>query len=92
MTRFTVTAIIDGDTFDVSPAWQWRGQQGTRVRPAGYDAPELGTEAGARARLYLEQLLRGNTVALDSPYRINRGRLVCEVYLGGRPLSDYVPR
>lgn len=92
MTRFTVTSIIDGDTFDVTPAWKWGTQTGQRVRPAGFDAPELGTPGGAQARTALQRLLQGQSVTLDSPYRVDRGRLVCEVYLAGRRLADYFPQ
>ena len=41
MPTFIVTSIIDGDTFEVSPQWKWNGTTGTRVRPTGYNAPEL---------------------------------------------------
>jgi len=41
MSVFTVTAIIDGDTFEVTPRWKWNEDTGTRVRPTGYDATEL---------------------------------------------------
>ena len=41
MSNFRVVAVVDGDTFDVFPQWQWNGQTGSRIRPAGYDAPEL---------------------------------------------------
>ena len=50
MPVFSVTSIIDGDTFAVSPEWKWNGETGTRVRPAGYDAPELHTAKGHRLR------------------------------------------
>jgi len=30
MSNFTVTRIIDGDTFDVTPQWKWNGQTGSR--------------------------------------------------------------
>ncbi len=43
MPVFSVTSIIDGDTFAVSPEWKWNGETGTRVRPAGYNAPDLHT-------------------------------------------------
>lgn len=35
MQTFSVTAVVDGDTFDVSPHWQWNDQTGNRVRAAG---------------------------------------------------------
>lgn len=50
MPEFRVTSIIDGDTFEVSPEWKWNGETGTRVRPAGYDAPELHTAKGQKVK------------------------------------------
>jgi len=50
MPTFTVTSIIGGDTFEVSPQWKWSGETGTRVRPAGYDAPELHAYGGQAAK------------------------------------------
>lgn len=89
MARFTVTSIIDGDTFEVSPSWQWQGQTGNRVRPAGYDAPEIGELGGVSATLKLSQLILHKQVELGTAYRVDRGRLVCEVFLQGRNLADF---
>lgn len=91
MNNFRVIRIIDGDTFDVSPVWTWNGSSGSRVRPAGYDAPEAGTPGAAAARQRLERLLFGKTVQLGTAHTIDRGRLVCEVYLDGRNLASYFP-
>lgn len=91
MTEFNVISIIDGDTFDVSPGWQWNGNSGTRVRPTGYDAPELNTYGGQAAKERLERLILGKGVELGSAYRIDRGRLVCDVFLRGKNLADYFP-
>lgn len=92
MADFKVTAIVDGDTFDVGTSWQWNGQTGTRVRPAGYDAPELNTQAGQGAKVRLSNMLLGQIVRLGDAYRIDRGRLVCEVYLNGKNLKEYFLR
>ncbi|HEC04144.1 MAG TPA: thermonuclease family protein, partial [Phycisphaerales bacterium] len=89
MSAFTVTAIIDGDTFEVSPQWKWNGETGTRVRPTGYDAPELHAYGGQAAKDKLSNLILGKTVELGNAYRIDRGRLVCDVYYQGRNLADY---
>ncbi len=91
MARFTVTTVIDGDTFDVAPGWQWNGQSGTRVRPTGYDAPELGAFGGQTAKEKLTRLILGQQVELGSAYRVDHGRLVCDVYYNGRYLADYFP-
>jgi len=89
MANFTVTHIVDGDTLDVSPGWQWNGQVGSRVRPAGYDAPEIGTPFSAVATTRLRQLIGGKTVELRSAHTIDRGRLVCDVFVDGRNLAAY---
>jgi endonuclease YncB( thermonuclease family) len=49
MPVFTAASIIDGDTFEVNLQWEWKGETGTRVRPAGYNAPELYAYGGETA-------------------------------------------
>lgn len=92
MAQFQVISVIDGDTFDVSPQWKWNGQTGSRVRPTGYDAPELQAYGGQAAKEKLTRLTLGKNVDLGAPYRIDRGRLVCDVYFGGNNLADYFPQ
>jgi len=91
MSEFTVIKIIDGDTFDVKPSWEWNGQSGSRVRPTGYNAPEINTSAGQEARKKLSKLIFGRSVDLGSAYRIDRGRIVCGVNYNGKNLADYFP-
>ena len=91
MPAFTVTSVIDGDTFDVSPQWNWNGQTGNRVRPTGYNAPELHEYGGQAARKKLSSLILGKRVELRNSRKIDRGRLVCGVYFNGRNLADYFP-
>ena len=91
MAEFRVINVVDGDTFDVSPDWKWNGHTGSRVRPAGYDAPEHFTMSGEEAKEKLERIVLGNTVRLGEAYRIDRGRLVCEVFIRGQNLSSYFP-
>jgi len=89
MSIFTVISIIDGDTFDVTPDWKWNGQTGARIRPTGYDAPELGTYGGEIAKEKLARLILGRQVDLQAAHKIDRGRLVCDVYFGNKNLADY---
>ncbi len=89
MVMFTVTQVVDGDTFDVSPNWEWNGESGSRVRPAGYDAPELDEPGGQAAATWLRNLILYKKVELGKAYRVDRGRLVCEVYLKGKNLARY---
>lgn len=91
MANFRVTNIVDGDTFDVSPGWRWEGQSGNRVRPTGYDAPELGTLAGDQAKQKLSRILYDQSVELATAHKIDRGRLVCDVYFQGKNLADFFP-
>lgn len=91
MAEFTVVDIIDGDTFDVNPGWQWSGQSGSRVCPTGYDAPEMHTYGGQAAKNKLSRLLLGRQVELRKAYRVDRGRLVSDVYIGGKNLAEYFP-
>lgn len=89
MHSFQVTHIIDGDTFDVSPGWTWSGQSGTRVRPTGYDAAEIDSRGGQSAKTKLANLILGRVVGLGNAYKVDRGRLVCDVYFNGHNLADY---
>ena len=91
MPAFTVTSIIDGDTFEVSPQWKWNGANGTRVRPVGYDAPELHAYGGQEAKNELSRLIYGQHIELRKAYKVDRGRLVCEVYFKNKSLADYFP-
>lgn len=91
MPLFTVTSIVDGDTFDVTPQRRWNNQSGERVRPTGYDAPELYEYGGQAAKNKLSSLILGKQVELLTAYKVDRGRLVCDVYCNGKYLADYFP-
>ena len=91
MPEFRVVSVLDGDTFDVSPQWQWNNHAGARVRPTGYDAPELDALGGQTAKNKLSRLILGELVDLRTAYRVDRGRLVCDVYCKGRNLADFFP-
>ena len=91
MPFFTVISVIDGDTFDVSPQWEWNGQTGSRVRPTGYDAPEIHTHEGQVAKETLSRLILDKKVELREAYKVDRGRLVCDVYFKNKNLADYFP-
>ncbi|RJP65950.1 MAG: thermonuclease family protein [Candidatus Abyssobacteria bacterium SURF_17] len=91
MALFTVSTVIDGDTFEVSGGWKWKGQNGSRVRPTGYDAPELHEYGGQAANEKLARLILGQQVELRAAHRVDRGRLVSDVYYNGKYLADYFP-
>ncbi|MDF0674046.1 MAG: hypothetical protein P0120_06855 [Nitrospira sp.] len=92
MALFTVKQIIDGDTFEVNPGWKWQQLTGDRVRPTGYDTPEMNTLAGQMAKGRLAKLILGKQIELGSAYRVDRDRLVCDVYFNGKKLENYFSR
>lgn len=88
METFTVVAVIDGNTFEVSPKWEFGDEAGTLVQAKGYTAPKAG-----RGALAVEQKLSGlihnKKVELGSPDGVQRNRLVCEVYYRGINVAEY---
>ncbi len=88
---FKVTEVIDGDTFKVTPNWEWKGQSGDTVRPNGYDTPEKGERGYDQATTKLNNLILGKEVELKNPITFTYGRLLCDVYINGKNLKDYFP-
>lgn len=88
MEEFKVMAVIDGNTFEVSPDWEFDGQRGNMVRAKGYEAPRYGKEA-MKMEQNLSILIMNKKVALGMPDGIEKGNLVCEVYFDGRNIADY---
>ena len=91
MAEFEVKGVHTGDTFAVEPDWECEGQNGDIVRPLGYQSPELKELGGQPARDNLARLILGETVELAGPYRVEDGRLVCNVLFLGKNLTDYFP-
>jgi endonuclease YncB( thermonuclease family) len=87
----TVTRVIDGDTFEITPEWAWEGQKGNTVRPKGYDAPEVSQPGYEAAKTKLQELILNKEVDLIKPIAITYGRLLCEVQYEGKDLADYFP-
>ena len=90
METFAVVAVIDGNTFDVSPRWELEDKTGDRVQATGYNAPKTGKGA-MTAEQKLSILIQNKKIELTSPHGVERGRLVCEVHFQGRTLADYFP-
>jgi micrococcal nuclease len=88
---YRVTHIVDGDTFEVTPKWEWGGTDGNRVRPIGYDTPERFEENYKEATKKLRDLILGKEVELKGPIKLSYDRLLCKVYFEGRDLTYYFP-
>jgi endonuclease YncB( thermonuclease family) len=88
---FKVGTVIDGDTFTVVGGWVWGDEKGDTIRPAGYDAPELGTPEGVKAANKLNDLIGDQIIQVGDVHTLSHGRLVCEVFYDGKNLADYFP-
>ena len=82
--RGPVTRVVDGDTFEMDVTHV--GKKNTKeynesetVRIAGIDAPELGTEAGKKAKAELDKKLSGKEVRCKVQARDTYGRVVADV-------------
>ena len=92
MADFTVSEVIDGDTFKVKNGWEWDEKKGDTVRPTGYDTPEKGETGYEQAKQKLKDLILGKTVDIKSVKIVDQwGRLVADVYYNGKNLADYFP-
>ena len=88
MGTFTVIAVFDGNTFEVSPDWELGDERGNMVQAKGYDAPKSGKAAMAFEQK-LSGLIHNKKVDLESPDGVERGRLVCDAYYRGINLAEY---
>ena len=90
MADFTVSEIIDGDTFKVKNGWEWNEKKGDTVRPTGYDTPEKGESGYEQAKQKLKDFILGKTVDIKIAKIVDQwGRLVADVYYNGKNLADY---
>ncbi|MDM2765753.1 thermonuclease family protein [Citrobacter sp. Cpo150] len=71
-----VVRILDGDTIEVLS-----GQQATRIRLNGIDAPEKAQAYGQRSRQALSALIAGKTVTAVGETRDMYGRLLATIML-----------
>lgn len=86
---FKVKEVIDGDTFKVTPNWEWSGKTGDTIRPNGYNTPEKGEAGYEQAKTKLKNLIDGKEVEIKNAITFTYGRLLCDVYFNGKNLKDY---
>lgn len=87
---FIVTKIFDGDTFEINPKWNWNDDTGKVIGLKGYNSPVLGQSGYKEAKERLEQLILNKQVDLRNPVNLSTGRLLCNVYIDGKPLEEYL--
>ncbi|MFH1790414.1 MAG: thermonuclease family protein [Candidatus Omnitrophota bacterium] len=88
-TRYKVTTIIDGDTLEVMPNWNWNEHEGNVVRPVGYDTPEWGQPVYQEAKDKLTDLILNKEVEFKNPIMHTYERVLCYVYYQGRNVVEY---
>lgn len=89
METFKVVAVIDGNTFEVSPKWEFGDETGDLVQVKGYTAPKSGKGAMA-VEQKLSGLIHNKKVELGSPDGVQDNKLVCEVYYRGVNIAEYL--
>jgi len=87
---FEVTKIIDENTFEVTPFWEWHGENGVLIHVASYKAPAPGKPGHEKFKNRLMELLLGKRVTLKDAMAIEDDALVCEVCIDGLNLAEYL--
>ena len=80
----TVTAVVDGDTFDLNVEWVGRDNarkydNTERIRISSVNAPEVGSPGASSATARLRNRIGGRFVHCTVRTRDTFGRLVCDV-------------
>jgi len=76
-----VTRVIDGDTFMTA-------SRKKSVRLANVDAPERGERGYAKATRELRNMIKGQTVTIDTVARDKWGRAVARVKVGRKSVNN----
>lgn len=84
MPRARVRKVIDGDTIEI--------MDGTRIRIANYDAPELNKYGGKAAKKRLSGILRGKEIGISNELAKSYGRSVRRVTVRGKPVSRLIQK
>lgn len=85
-----VTKVVDGDTFHCEvPGYYARI---LTVRMSGIDAPEADQLFGASSKANLENALAGKLVQINVDRADRYGRFLCEVFLGGMNVNEWMVR
>lgn len=84
MATAKVKKVIDGDTIAIKNA--------TRIRIAGYDAPELGQYGGKAAKTRLTKMLKGKQIGISSELGKSYGRSIRRVTVGGKPVDKLMQK
>ena len=87
-----VTNIVTADTFEIFPPWRWEGQSGIKVRVAGIEVLYEGELGYEKAKVKLKSAVEGREVELKNKKEVDYDKLVCDVYVDGKNVADYLPQ
>ena len=80
-----IKKVIDGDTIEI--------KDGTRIRIAGFDAPELEASGGKAAKQKLQKILpRGKQIGISAEKAKSYGRSVRKVTINGKPINKLMKK
>ena len=83
-----VTNVLTADTFEVFPPWRWKGQSGIKVRVAGIEVLFEGEVGYEKAKAKLKSAVEGREVEFRNEKEVDYDKLVCDVYVDGKSVSD----
>jgi endonuclease YncB( thermonuclease family) len=80
-----VKKVVDGDTIEI--------KDGTRIRIADLDTPELEAPGGKAAKRKLQRILpRGEQIGISAEKAKSYGRSVRQVTIKGKPISKLMKK
>jgi hypothetical protein len=87
MSKVAITGVIDGETLVCTPSWEFGDESGNRIRPVGYEAPDVDDARAALIAALLTARVEGKTVDLVDPVKVDGGWLLCTVLVDGIDLA-----
>ena len=92
-TRVTVTEVINGDTFKVSPRWHSTGnEEGDTIKINGFTNPDESKAGSVDAKQTLESIILNKSVELRNPIKATQGQLMCDVAMDGKNITTLMKR
>lgn len=89
---YRVTKIIDNNTIEVFPHWEYEGQQGTMVTITGYVGPKIPGVPGYEAvNVRLRGMIFAKDITLSPLMVMSSGELLGKVLIDSIDVSVFFP-
>ena len=93
VTKVTVTEVLHGDTFKVTPRWKSKdNMDGDTITINSFNTPEQGLPGYKEAKQKLTDAVLGKEIELINPIKTTQGRLLCDVTMKGKNLTTYLTK